>query len=858
MRSLVTILVLALAIGAAAQLAPSVPASDGSQQFWLVEFNNPPTADGGSAAQIEKDKSSFRAAAAAAQIAFQERKSFATLWNGMSVQATARAAASFAGLPGVKAVYPDAQVTYDPSKGTNELEMITAVQMTGADLAQNQLHLTGAGVKVAVIDTGIDYNHSDLGGCFGNGCRVAYGYDLVGDAFNADPTVPPADPTYPYNPTLSPDPDPMDCAGHGSHVAGIIGASGHPEIGGVRGVAPGVTFYAYRVFGCSGSTLSSVMIEAMERALNDGAQVVNMSIGSAFQWPQYPTATASDRLVKRGVVVVSSFGNSGANGLYSGGAPGLGKDVIGVASFDNIAFTLPSFSISPGGNRVGYFTATGAPAPEVGDSFPLARTGTPSSTADGCTALPAGSLAGQVALIRRGSCTFYVKAFNAQNAGAVGVILYNNTTGTLNPTGSPAITIPVVAITAADGAMINGLIAAGPATMAWTDQLAQVPNPAGGLRSSFSSIGLSPDLALKPDLGAPGGNIRSTYPLKYGGYAVLSGTSMASPHVAGAVALLLESNPKLQARKVRDVLQNSAEPHLWWGNPALGFLDAVADQGAGMLNIFNAVQATTRITPGKLSLGESAQGPITTALTFSNSSDHDVTYTLTTLPGLTIANTFSPGFSTGFATVGFDSPSVLVPAGSDAAVDVTITAPAAPLKGLYGGWIVATPDNPDLTTLRVPYAGFIGDYQSIQALAPTASGFPWLAMLNPADSKLYKQTDGAVFTLVGAKDGLNAPHVLIHFDQQVQQIQLQVIDPVSGRNWQYLDNSKYIPRNSTATGFYDWTFDGTTWTPNLKKAFTVPNGSYIISVRALKALGNPDNPADWETWTSPVFTIARP
>ena len=848
MRYLAVVLVLALAVGALAQGAPSVPASGSTQLSWLVEFNTPPTSDGGSASAVQKDKTSFRNAAAAAKIAYTEKRSFDTLWNGMAVRATAKDAAALANLPGVKAIYPDALVTYDPSKGTNELDMATAVQMTGADLAQSGLGLTGKGVKVAVIDTGLDYTHPDLGGCtqIGGSCRVAKGYDFVGDDYDEV-----------TNPVPVPDLDPMDCAGHGSHVAGIIGANDH-GLGGdhVRGVAPEVTFFSYRVFGCVGSTSSDIMIAAMERALNDGAQVVNMSIGSAFTWPQYPTATASDRLVKKGVVVVASFGNSGANGLYSGGAPGVGKDVIGVASFDNIAFTLPAFSLSPGDRKFGYFAATGAPAPPTSGSAPLARTGTTTSTTDGCTALPAGSLAGAVVLIRRGACSFYIKASNAMNAGAAGVILYNNTTGTLNPTvaGTPAITIPVVAITAADGAVINAAIAAGPASMTWTDQLTQVPNSTGGLKSSFSSIGLSPDLSLKPDLGAPGGNIRSTYPMALGGYTVMSGTSMASPHVAGAVALLLEANPKLQARKVRDVLLNSAQPHAWWGNPGLGFLDTVADQGAGLLNIYNSVLATTRITPGKLALGESAQGPVTNALTLTNNSDHDITYTFSTTPGLAMAKTFSPSFYAAFATVGFSSNSLTVPAGGEATVNVTITAPTSPDKALYGGWIEV---QGDVQTLRVPYAGFVGDYQSIQALAPTAYGFPWLA--KDIDGSLYPQVDGASFSLANG----DMPYVLIHFDHQVQQIQLLVTDPVSGRNWQYIDNSKYIPRNASATDpnvglFYSWTFDGSTFTPSGKNSFTVPNGSYFITVRALKALGNPDNPADWETWTSPVFSIARP
>src|SRR5690606_31428828 len=114
---------------------------------------------------------------------------------------------------------------------------------------------------------------------------------------NADDTSPT------YNPVPSPDPNPDDCNGHGTHVAGIVGANGT-----VKGVAPEVTFGAYRVFGCDGSTTSDIMLAAMERAYKDGMQVLNMSIGSPYQWPQYPTAEAASRLVRKGMVVVASIG----------------------------------------------------------------------------------------------------------------------------------------------------------------------------------------------------------------------------------------------------------------------------------------------------------------------------------------------------------------------------------------------------------------------------------------------------------------------------------------------------------------------------------------------------------------------
>jgi subtilisin family serine protease len=152
---------------------------------------------------------------------------------------------------------------------------------------------------------------------------VVAGHDFVGETYNADPASPA------YQPVPHPDDFPDDCNGHGTHVSGIVGAN--DATNGLKGVAPGVTFGAYRVFGCEGSTESDIMLAAMEMALADGMDVLNMSIGSAFQWPQYPTAVAADRLVYKGMVVVASIGNTAQAG-YISRRSGLGQKVIGVAS----------------------------------------------------------------------------------------------------------------------------------------------------------------------------------------------------------------------------------------------------------------------------------------------------------------------------------------------------------------------------------------------------------------------------------------------------------------------------------------------------------------------------------------------
>jgi minor extracellular serine protease Vpr len=827
----------------------SAEPTDETPQLWFVELSSPPTADGASLSTTRKEKDSFRANARRAGLTYSERYAFDRLWNGLSIRVERSQLSTLARIPGVVAVYPVDTYRLPPAEtGQDAPELSTALGMTGADIARNSLGLTGAGVKVGIIDTGVDYDHPDLGGCFGPGCRVAVGHDFVGDAYNNDS----ADPA--FNPVAVPDPDPDDCNGHGTHVAGIAGANGN-----FKGVAPGVTFGAYRVFGCAGSTDADIMIAAMERALADGMQVVNMSIGSSFQWPQYPTARAADRLVNKGVSVVCSIGNSGASGAYSASAPGVGSKVIGVANFNNTHSKVPLFTITPDGHQVAYNNGTGGAATPFSGTFPVARTGTAASTNDACDAVaPApGSLTGKVALIRRGTCGFHEKVRNAQAAGAVGAVIYNNAAGGLVPnvTGPVPINIPVVGITSADGVLVNNRLALGPVNMTWTALTVNTPIAAGGLINTGSSYGLSPDLSLKPDLGAPGGTIRSTYPLELHGYANLTGTSMASPHVAGAVALLFEAKPNTPSQAVRTILQNSADPRPWFGNPGLGLLDNVHRQGAGMLDVDDMILATTTVEPGKLSLGESEAGPVTRTLTVSNSGPAAVTYDLSHAAALATTGTFPPlGFfnapsSVSFSQSGLPVTSVTVPAGGAADFEVTV-APNAGLadKSLFGGYVVLTPQGGG-QTYRVPFAGFKGDYQSITVLTPTVNGFPWLS--KQVGASFFNQPGGATYTLQGG----DVPFIAAHFDHQSRRVRMEVFE-TGGKAWHRAFQWDYVPRNTGANGFFALPWDGTTTAGN--KTYTVPDGQYVIRLTVEKALGDDSNPAHTETWTSPVITIDRP
>jgi minor extracellular serine protease Vpr len=861
---------------------------------WFVELSSPPAVKGTSKAVLKAERDAFKANAAAVGVKLTERYSYDSLWNGVSVSVAPSQVAALRSVTGVKAVYPVETLSLPPSESIgNNIDLKNAVGLTGADIAQTELGLDGSGVTIAIVDSGLDYTLPEFGGCFGPGCKVRGGFDLVGDAYNATPG--PA-----FDPVPHPDANPLPCdpdvadraevlgagasdAAHGTHVAGIAAADGrgHTDQGQVVGVAPGARLLGYRVFGCNGGTDSDVMAHAMELALADHADVLNMSIGAAFtNWPQYPTAVAADNLVDAGVTVVTSIGNSGVNGgqLWSAGAPGVGRKVIAVGSFDNTKATLPAFQV--GATMYTYNRASGslATVPQSGGGE-LVATGTPATPNDGCVAPLSTALAGKIALIRRGTCGFYNKAINAQRAGAIGVVLYNSAAGAFSPTvapvpaGAEAVTIPVAAITLTAGTSIFAGLGANH-TLSWTDQVLETPLATAGLISDFSSFGTDAELGLKPDLGGPGGQIYSTWPhQQFGGHNTIGGTSMASPHVAGLAALILQSkNKSIGPAMVRTLLMNTALPK-GLNNDSANGLEPTWRQGAGLAQIVDAVTTPAWASPSKISLGEGTGGA--SQLTVTNGGTAPVTYdlsevtTIGTGPSTTAGAVYPFNFTylVGTDTATFSSPSVTVPAGGSAAVNVNIQAGGWRDKSLYGGYVVLTPRGGGVT-LRVPYVGFFGDYQSLPVLTSANCGLPAVfqikagssdGCLGPGVSRL--NAAGATFTLQGS----DFPILLFHLNHQVRRLNIQVfkadgsaVHPV----FNYATQQEFLGRNSAATTFFEFDWNGTraqdNGLGNGDHRKSLRNGRYILKLSVLKALGDTANSADWESFTTPPITLARP
>jgi subtilisin family serine protease len=537
------------------------------------------------------------------------------LVNAISIHATEDQVRAVRALPGVKAVY---------RSRTYEVNTASSVPFIGSPNVWGGISSAdGTGVRIGIIDTGIDYTHADFGGSgnpadySGNDranieigtfptAKIVGGYDFVGDSYTGGTDA-------------VPDPDPLDCAGHGSHVAGIAAGFGvltngatfsGPYTNGMDfsqfkigpGVAPRALLYALKVFGCSGSTRDEIMIQAVEWAadpnddldFSDRLDAVNLSIGSIFgqTGPDQPMHDALNMLADLGCVPVLSAGNS-FDTFYIVGHPSTAEKAISVAaSIDNGTTTLGTQVLSPSS------IVTNFPAVEGAITVPLSQSGPKQanvvyvSPALACSSLfNSGSLPGAIALIDRGTCNFSDKILRAQNAGAIAVVMVNNVAGApIIMGGSGAgITIPGLMISQSDGNLIKAHLSEG-VVMRLSAQVAR-PELADRI-ADFSSRGpAAPNSLLKPEIAAPGFDIFS---VKVGGGTEgtsLSGTSMAAPHVTGAAGLMRQLHPSWSTEDIKAAMMNTAR------NTRDAALNPYPESrvGAGRLQIDDAARAAVTI-----------------------------------------------------------------------------------------------------------------------------------------------------------------------------------------------------------------------------------------------------------------------
>ncbi|MGJ9384721.1 S8 family serine peptidase [Salipaludibacillus sp. CF4.18] len=514
------------------------------------------------------------------------RKMFSTIYNGFSMEVPEQYVQELEQLDGVSRM--DEVALYEPYVD----ESVPFIGGTSGEvnniLTRGNDELTGEGVKVAIIDTGIDYEHPDL--------KKSYhgGFDVVDQ-----------------------DDDPMETKKeegmptlHGTHVAGIISANGK-----FKGVAPGAEIYAYRALGPTGMGTTEQVIESIEKAVEDGADVINLSLGNTVNGPDWPTSMALDKAVEAGVVAVTSNGNSGPN-LWTVGSPGTSSKAISVGA-STPPMLIPylirdgdrdkEIPVQPMQKAEPWKLKRGYPFIDVG----LGREEDYENVdADD-----------KFVLAKRGVTSFTLKAKLAKEKGARGLIVYNHQPGEFAGMLEEEVALPVVSVSKEDGESLTKEIESSP-----NEHIRTIYRKEEDQIASFSSRGpVTYTWDVKPDLVAPGVAIGSTVP---NGYMDLNGTSMSSPHVAGAVALLLQKYPDWSPEQVKAALMNTAKvlkdedgepiaPHI---------------QGTGRIQLDKALAVETLVYPGQISFGKwlrtDRRLEKTVPLTIENVSDERKKYSI--------------------------------------------------------------------------------------------------------------------------------------------------------------------------------------------------------------------------------------
>jgi subtilisin family serine protease len=586
-------------------------------------------------------------------------------------------------------------------------------------------------VKVAVIDSGIFVRKAADGSYAGNPCfddkgyRAPRGYPKGDTRFTNNKVIVARAFFRPDDPPIAGEDTPIqgtnEASPHGTHVAGTIACNAGTKVTyqgaevTISGVAPRAYLMNYRVFYPSrssedfqnGNAYVVELVKAIEQAVADGADVISNSWGSSYQntfaWPD-PVVQAAEDAVDAGVTMVFANGNGGPDTATTG-APANSPKVIGVGAVTKNATIVPGVvnvtapaPVPPaltnmGAGPAGFgpqLTTRFGPAPFVpAQAVATDHSSLGCSLAGDTSPFPPGSVSGKIVLIERGVCEFSVKVFNAQRGGAVAALVYNSaangdTIQSMGPgTHAADVTIPSWFLRRSDGlAMVDFSTSSGGTAEAEFSYGPQATANVGDIMAAFSSRGPTQEKLLKPDLVAPGVDVVSSgygsgaYPGPFTGFGSASGTSMATPHVAGSAALLLQLHPRWTPEQVKSALMNTATEDV--------FLDTgrtvragVLDRGAGRIDLARAADPGLTLSPPSLSGGEITAG-------------HSVSFKIraTDVGGSgtwDVAATAASGLS-----VSLGATSIKVHRRGSATVSVRLTAPGTAAPGDYQGEIVLT------------------------------------------------------------------------------------------------------------------------------------------------------------------------
>ncbi len=688
-------------------------------------------------------------------------------------------------LPQVNKVY----ISNEYERPDIKPDMDTSKDMIGA-IPTWDIGYEGEGTVVAIIDSGIDPSHRDMVLSEGINPKITQetliGKNMLGKYYTEK--VP-----YGYNyydlnyeiRDMGPDP-----TMHGMHVAGIAGANGDTDNGGIKGVAPECQLLAMKVFSNDpiyATTFSDIYMVAIEDSVKLGADVINMSLGStaSFYMPESAEDVSITNATNNGIVCSVSAGNSGSTtygwtetnsgypkkenpdiGLV--GAPGLNKDTIQIASIENTHQKANSVTYVKGGQEFKI------PMAIAGEIIPYEKLSGSQEFVDGGSGHPSEltNVSGKIALIVRGGLTpnFVDKIQNAQNAGAIGVIVRNHEAGgevLINMATPETQTIPAVFIGYRGGLALMGLENK---EITFTDELVTIPNPNAGKMATSSSWGLTPSLELKPELTAPGSMIYST--LNDNEYGTMSGTSMAAPHVAGGAALVMEYIKEHEIYGQLSLAEQARLAKVFLMNTAVPVLDeydteySPRRQGAGLMNLYGAVSTPVRVVneatnEAKVELKDFESTFFTMRLKAINDSDTDATYDVNVAVLADYIHTLGLNMLTSnyIYDADIDCPeSITVPANGEITFEVRVdigTDETIYRNMFVEGFVTLTDPSDENPGLSIPYAGFYGSWDEPSIL-------DGMRFIDPQGSSYFNRAGMLCFDPYGNGYYYTTPHIFMN------------------------------------------------------------------------------------------------
>jgi subtilisin family serine protease len=525
----------------------------------------------------------------------------------------------------------------------------------------------GSGMKIAILDTGIDISSPLMSD---QGMTAPPGFPRGNTAFTNNKVIvakaflPASDAT------------PADVFGHGTSVAGVAAGALNTAtmIGAISGVAPLAYLGNYRVLDENGIGSEFQISAGLEEAVKDGFDVANISLGTSSVGRLSLLGNAVEKAAASGMIVVAAAGNRGADGMQSIDSPAEAPSAIAVAASGNghvvasgLIVTGPAplpDGLSPAAGAV---SCCGASPVAIGP-LPCVDVSSIDPDHDGCNGLSAGSLTGQIALFQNSlsDCLMVQKLNAARAAGAAAAVVFNldSSRGT-TPDDLASAGLPSILIGSQDGRSLRSWVHQHPGAPVMISPAVEFPNDfETDVWQLFSSLGPSGLGQLKPDIAAPGADIFTASSISQLRFELMSGTSLATPHVAGAAALVKQLHPTWTPDQVKSALMSSADPV--FATPKKTDLAGALAGGAGRVNLDRGGSVTATFAPSSLSFGfkklkpKSAITPAVATFKIMNVTDGTAVYSISGAPGDSSLN------------LGLSPASITLGPGESATISVTV------------------------------------------------------------------------------------------------------------------------------------------------------------------------------------------